>query len=135
MKERTILIADDNHRLRDVLGRILTAPGIRVLRAADGRAVLDILSRERPDLVILDVSMPYFNGFQVSAILREDPSLRDLPILILTGQPRSREAESLRAGADEYMTKPFDVNDLLAAVRSLLARGRDDLDADVRVGE
>jgi DNA-binding response OmpR family regulator len=122
MKEIKLLIVDDNARVREVLERCL-GEGRQTLTAGDGAAALDMTRRHLPDLVILDVDMPKRNGYEVCAELRADPKTRDIPILMLTGAGKAaQELAGFESGADDYMTKPFNLNELDARVRALLWR-------------
>ena len=116
----TILLVEDAHELAQVIARELTAAGYRVLRAADGRAALDLHGRERPDLVMLDWMLPGLDGLDV---LRRVRATSATPVLMLTA--RAEEADrviGLEVGADDYLTKPFGIRELLARVRALLRR-------------
>lgn len=129
--KNTILIADDNPRLVHVLGRLLAGPGTRITLAADGPGVLAAARQKVPDLIILDVKMPGLSGLEVCAALREDPVLRAVPVLMLTGlADPSSELKGLEAGADRYVTKPFEPEYLKAQVESLLKRSRQALGAN-----
>lgn len=117
----TLLIADDNSGVRRVLVRMLANAGIRAVTAADGDEALDSARRFQPDLIILDVSMPGRNGFEVCSELRGDDATRAIPILMLTGRGSyETEYAGIGSGADGYMYKPFAFNELLRRVRGLL---------------
>ena len=117
-----ILLADDEARIRRLVSDFLKRDGHTVLEAADGRAALDLLDRERIDLAILDVMMPYADGFAVLAAIRARGGDR-MPVMMLTA--RAEEGDQLAGfdtGADDYVTKPFSPVVLAARVRSLLRR-------------
>ena len=115
-----ILIADDNADMRDYLARIL-GQQYRVQVAADGRAALDRIVAEAPDLVLTDVMMPELDGFGLVAAVRTDPRTRSIPIILLSARAgEEARIEGLRAGADEYLVKPFSARELLACVASQL---------------
>lgn len=123
MKQTKVLIADDSVGVRKVLAQCLGAGDRLLLSAEDGDAALEMARAHQPDLIILDVRMPGRTGYQVCAELREDERTRDIPILILTGQSAvESELEGIGAGADERLSKPFNVNDLQARVDTLLRR-------------
>jgi two-component system, OmpR family, response regulator MprA len=117
----TVLVVEDDRAVRDALTRALQLEGYRVLTAADGRAGLDTVSEQRPDAVILDVMMPVLDGLSACRRLR---ARRDrTPVLILTARAEVPDRVSgLDAGADDYLAKPFDLEELLARLRALLRR-------------
>jgi DNA-binding response OmpR family regulator len=131
----SILIVEDNAELVALLRRVLTEQGYSVLAARDGKAGLAMATQKRPDLIILDVGLPYKNGFEVIHELRDRGV--DSTTLMLTG--RSDVADrvtGLEAGADDYLVKPFDSDELVARVHALLRRasGRG-LVSRLRVGD
>jgi DNA-binding response OmpR family regulator len=119
--QRTILIVDDEQDLTDVLRRHLRAAGYRVEVVHDGRSALERIEHEAPDLVILEVVLPGLNGFQVCRAVRRIHDARSLPVLMLTGkyEPADR-FWGLEVGASAYLTKPFEVQNLLATLAELL---------------
>lgn len=120
-----VLVADDDPILQRLLLHTLKLEGYEVLAARDGKEALDVVMRERPDLVILDVMMPGMNGFELCQMLRQRPETLTLPIIMLSGLSDVQEKVSgLRAGADEYLTKPIDLRELSARVDALLKRNR-----------
>ncbi len=119
MKERILIIEDDEGILR-VLRRALTYEGYQVETALEGEAGLSHAREWRPDLVILDLMLPGMDGLEVTQRLRTDGNI---PILMLTAKDNITDrVQGLDAGADDYMTKPFDLDELLARVRALLRR-------------
>jgi two-component system response regulator MprA len=119
MKERIMIIEDDEGILR-VLRRALTYEGYQVETALEGENGLSQAREWRPDLVILDLMLPGMDGLEVTQRLRTDGNI---PILMLTAKDTVNDrVQGLDAGADDYMTKPFDLDELLARVRALLRR-------------
>jgi len=117
----TVLVIEDEEPLRANLVRILSAEGFRVVTAADGDEGLSRAREARPDLVICDILMPRMDGFSVLAALRSRPETAAIPFLFLTASADKEDlARGLKSGANEYVTKPFRIADLLAAVRRLL---------------
>ena len=118
---RSILVVDDEPSVRDALERALKAQHYVVITAADGRQALDAIADERPELVLLDVLMPVMDGFEACRRLRE---LGDrTPVLMLTARDAVGDrVEGLDAGADDYVVKPFALEELLARCRALLRR-------------
>jgi len=116
----TVLIADDDHKITEMLRRTLSYEGYSVLTAADGQEALALAQAQRPDLVILDWMMPKLDGVEVARRLR---AADGMPILMLTARDAVEErVEGLDGGADDYLVKPFAPIELLARVRSLLRR-------------
>jgi signal transduction histidine kinase/DNA-binding response OmpR family regulator/ligand-binding sensor domain-containing protein len=118
----TILVVDDEASIRELLNQELRDAGYEVRVAANGREALEQIRREHPDLVILDVMMPEMSGFDVAAVLKNDPATMDIPILILSiVQDRER---GFRLGVDRYLTKPIDTDALIREVGALLEQGK-----------
>ncbi|MDZ7344581.1 MAG: response regulator, partial [candidate division KSB1 bacterium] len=118
----SILVVDDEASIRELLNQNLQEAGYQVRVAANGREALEQVRREPPDLIILDVMMPEMNGFDVAAVLKNDPATMDIPILILSiVQDRER---GFRLGVDRYLTKPIDTEALFREVSSLLQQGK-----------
>jgi len=116
-----ILVVDDERPMRASICQCLQAEGYRVLEAADGAQGLDLIAKEKPSLVILDVMMPNLTGLEAAAELRRLGLT--IPVLMLTTrQEVSQKVEGLNSGADDYLGKPFDRRELLARVQALLRR-------------
>jgi CheY-like chemotaxis protein len=123
----TVLIVDDEQHIRLLIEQTLEEledDGVELLTAADGVEALDVIANHRPALVFLDVTMPKKDGFEVARAIKDDPSMADTTVIMLTarGQAYDREA-CLAAGADQYLTKPFDPDDLLRRARAALDLG------------
>ena len=118
-----ILVVDDDRAVRESLRRSLAFNGYDVDVAADGREALDQLRAERPDALVLDVMMPRVGGLEACRRLRADGD--DVPILVLTARDSVADrVAGLDAGADDYLAKPFDLEELLARLRALLRRSQ-----------
>lgn len=116
-----ILVVDDDRAVRESLRRSLSFNGYTVNLAEDGVEALDAIANERPDAVVLDVMMPRLDGLEVCRQLRSTGD--DLPILVLTARDSvSERVAGLDAGADDYLPKPFALEELLARLRALLRR-------------
>ncbi len=123
--QHTILIADDDAEARDAMGAALTPEGYHVIYAATGDAALELANSLRPDVILLDIMMPGRSGFEVCAELRRHHVLRDVPIVIVSGLgDHDTRLQGLEAGADDFLTKPFDALELRARVRHLCKLNR-----------
>ena len=120
MKQR-ILVVDDNPQVRDILVQFLRQEGLESLTASNGREALEIVAREPPDLVILDVEMPLMDGFETCRRLKEDERTALIPVTMLTGLGDHEDRlRGIEAGADDFLTKPFDDVTLRARIRTQL---------------
>jgi two-component system response regulator MprA len=121
MTNATVLVAEDDKQIREALERILKFEGYGVIAVGDGAAALEAVLDHEPDAVILDVMMPFVDGMSVARKMRSRGDRR--PILMLTARTDvSDRVEGLDAGADDYLPKPFELDELLARVRALLRR-------------
>lgn len=130
-----ILFADDDDQLQRALRITLTARGYAVIAAHDGAEAIDLAANAHPDLIILDLGMPRVEGVDVIRAVR---SWSNVPILVLSGRTDSAEkVDALDAGADDYVTKPFAMDELLARIRARArAKSADEADAaSVSIGE
>jgi DNA-binding response OmpR family regulator len=121
-KKTTILVADDDPQLLRLVTRNLQMEGYDILSAGDGEQALELIESRTPDLVLLDIMMPKLDGFSVCARVREFSAV---PIILLTARGQDQDkVRGLDLGADDYLTKPFNVDELLARVRAVLRRGQ-----------
>jgi two-component system OmpR family response regulator len=117
-----ILIVEDDSNLLETIRYNLVKEGYEVSVALDGAKALDISRNEKPDLIILDIMLPIIDGFEVCRILRKEMTV---PIIMLTARADETDRiTGLDTGADDYMTKPFSIRELLARVRALLRRAK-----------
>ena len=119
----TVLAADDDEDVLELIVFRLERSGYTVLQARDGVEALELARSSRPDLAVLDVMMPKLDGFEVTRRLREDDATTKMPIILLTA--RSQEADVQRGfdvGADDYIRKPFSPQELGARVQAILGR-------------
>jgi DNA-binding response OmpR family regulator len=118
---KKILIADDEPNILISLEFLMKREGYEVLLARDGQEAMDVIARERPALVLLDVMMPIKSGFDVCCEVRASETLRDTLVLMLTAKGRDTDvAKGLALGANAYMTKPFSTKELVQKVREML---------------
>lgn len=123
MNRTKVLIADDEPNIVISLEFLMKRAGYEVCIARDGQEALDAITRERPDLVLLDVMMPRRDGFEVLQAVRADEALASTRIVMLTARGRDTDvAKGQALGADAYMTKPFSTQELVAKVAEVLAR-------------
>ncbi len=118
---KTILVVDDNAGVRTLVREYLTAEGFRVLTADDGRHALFMARDGKPDLILLDIMMPEMGGYEFIRVYRKEA--QHTPIILLTAKlEESDKVLGLELGADDYVTKPFGMRELLARVRAVLRR-------------
>jgi response regulator len=121
VNEARLLVVDDEPNIRDLLASSLRFAGYDVLSAGDGTKALRLATTEKPDLIILDVMLPDMDGFTVTRKLRA--SGLDMPILFLTAKDDIRDkVEGLQAGGDDYVTKPFGLEEVVARINAILRR-------------
>jgi DNA-binding response OmpR family regulator len=124
-EDATILVVDDNEDIVDTLSMALEDRGYRTLGAADGMEALDILAEEDVDLILADIAMPHLNGYQLYERVRERPEWVAIPFIFLTGRIMDSDIRyGKQLGADDYLAKPVDLEDLHAAVQGRLSRAR-----------
>jgi two-component system cell cycle response regulator DivK len=118
---KTILVADDNPVSRELVVDILENTGYRILEARDGREALDVVARDRPDLVLLDIQMPHADGYAVVSAIRSDPRLSPVRVVAVTAFAMDSDREKARqAGFDGFVTKPIDIEALRKMIDSFL---------------
>ena len=121
-----ILLVDDEIDTLLPLKRSLEVEDYQVVGASNGREALMKARIEIPDLILLDLMMPEMDGYEVCAQLKDDPLTKKIPVIILTAKDAVREkVKGLDIGADDYVTKPFNLNELKARIKSVLRRSRD----------
>ncbi|HEU5048489.1 MAG TPA: ATP-binding protein [Rickettsiales bacterium] len=132
-----IVLADDNADMRDYVKRLLT-PYYRVEAVGDGKAALEAIEREMPDLVLTDIMMPQLNGVELLSILRGKESTKNLPVILLSARAGDEaKIEGMQSGADDYLTKPFSARELQARVHNALklAYARNETNVRLRKSE
>jgi len=122
MSSPRILVADDEPALLRLLEFVLGRRGFIIQGVTNGNAAVEVLKAESPDLVILDVMMPGLDGYEVLTFIRETPRLEGLPVVMLTARAQLDDIQrGLTLGADAYLAKPFDPEELLSVVESLIS--------------
>jgi DNA-binding response OmpR family regulator len=122
---RRVVVADDDPDIVDLLTLNLEASGYQVEQAYDGEQARELVLRVLPDLVVLDVMMPKLNGLEVLAALKAHPQTRNIPIVMLTAKASDNDVwQGWEAGADYYITKPFDLEELLRFIGYLQVNGQ-----------
>jgi DNA-binding response OmpR family regulator len=118
----SVLVVEDDVHIAHVLGFMLERQGYRVIHAADGRAAVQhVVSQPAPDLVLLDVMLPYVDGFEIIGLIRAQAGWEAVPVLMLTAKNTERDTvRALDAGADDFIIKPFQPQELLARLRRYL---------------
>lgn len=110
---KKILIVEDNQDNRELLIKILKVKGFRIIEAVDGEDALQKVSIERPDLILMDISIPKIDGYEVTRRLKNQPDFQDIPIIALTAHAMKGDREkALKAGCDGYITKPINIREL-----------------------
>jgi DNA-binding response OmpR family regulator len=119
---KIILLVDDSLMIHRIVGLLLKEGGFKVLHADDGRKGYELAKTERPDLIIMDVEMPNMNGFEATKLIKSEPSVAGIPLIILTSlgsEDDMRRAEE--AGANGFLNKPISRDDLVAKIHFLLS--------------
>ena len=118
-----VLVADDDPDIRTLVSLRLRHAGFDVVEAENGEHALELVASERPELCVLDVTMPKLDGFEVTRRIRANADTAQLPVILLTARAQSgAQATGMAAGATDYMSKPFKAGDLIARVRAELER-------------
>ncbi|MFN0149907.1 MAG: response regulator transcription factor [bacterium] len=116
-----VLVVDDEIYILHILDFSLNAEGYEVITAEDGEAAIEKAQKEQPDLVVLDVMMPKIDGYEACRKMKQDPKMKDVPVILLTAKGRDIDRKlGLEVGADDYITKPFSPNKLIEKIGSFL---------------
>ena len=116
-----ILLVEDNEMNRDMLSRRLTRKGFDVIVAVDGMECLSLAASERPDLILMDMSLPGMDGWEATRRVKAAPETNHIPVIALTAHAMSSDREkALEAGCDDYDTKPVELERLLGKIERLL---------------
>lgn len=125
MEQNTILVVDDDEQIHDLLTAIVAPLSLHLLVVQRGGEALHLARQYKPDLILLDVMLPDMSGFEVCRTLREDPVLAQIPIVMITAlHDREAKIRGFEIGADEFITKPFDLGEMQARITTILRLNR-----------
>lgn len=134
VRKKKILAVDDEKAIVRLVQVNLEREGYEVVTAYDGREALEKVASERPDLIVLDVMMPYMDGFEVLQQLKKDPETRDIPVIMLTAKAQDADVfRGWQSGVDCYLTKPFNPMELKAFVKRVFKSLEDEAEGERRI--
>ncbi|MFW7378009.1 MAG: response regulator [Oligoflexus sp.] len=123
VKSPTILVVDDDEVMRNALKRILESEGYHIVMAEDAMELSKVLENTWLDLILLDVNLPWVNGIELCQLIKSHQSLKAVPLILISGRKSPEDIESgLQAGADDFLSKPFDLDQMTAAVSQALEK-------------
>jgi len=116
-----ILVIDDDETMRGALKRIFESEGYKVILASDGTQLAHVLDDTPLDMIILDVGLPWVNGFELAKLMKENSDLKDIPLVFISGRTSELDVKrGFELGADDYIKKPFEIDEIKGAVKALL---------------
>jgi CheY-like chemotaxis protein len=120
-----VLVVEDNEMNRDMLSRRLTRRGFQVIFAVDGQQGVDLARSERPDIILMDMSLPVMDGWEATRRVKSDDTTRSVPVIGLTAHAMAGDREkAIEAGCDDYDTKPVELERLIGKMERLLGAGK-----------
>jgi CheY-like chemotaxis protein len=120
-----VLVVEDNEMNRDMLSRRLTRRGFQVIFAVDGQQGVDLARSERPDIILMDMSLPVIDGWEATRLVKSDDATRGVPVIGLTAHAMAGDREkAIDAGCDDYDTKPVELERLIGKMERLLGAGK-----------
>jgi two-component system, cell cycle response regulator DivK len=123
---RKVLLVEDNEMNRDMLSRRLIRRGFEVVFAADGQQGVDLARSEKPDIILMDMSLPVMDGWEATRHIKADDAMRRIPVIGLTAHAMSGDREKvIEAGCDDYDSKPVEIDRLLGKINRLLNADED----------
>ena len=120
MIEKKILIVDDEEVIRRVLRGLLKKEGYEVIEAEDGETGVELAKKEDPDVILMDLTMPVMGGLQACRLLKKDEKTKNIPVLVITALGGENKTEAINAGIDDFVSKPFDAEEISIRVKSML---------------
>ncbi len=122
MKQKKILLVDDNENIRDALAPLLEREGFKISIAADGIEALKETRETLPDVILLDIMIPKIDGYDVCRIIKNDPALKKIRVIMLTAKGQAHEQErGKEVGADAYIVKPFSPLEVLSKIKKIIS--------------
>ena len=119
-EKKKVLVIDDNPDIGDLVDRIIKGTEFELLKASDGREGIQIAREHKPDIILLDIMMPKFDGFMTGKALKRNIGTKNIPIIFLTGKKTKEDiSAAIQAGGSDYIVKPFSPSDLLARLRKM----------------
>ena len=120
-----VLVVEDNEMNRDMLSRRLTRRGFQVIFAVDGQQGVDLARSERPDIILMDMSLPVIDGWEATRRVKSDDATSSVPVIGLTAHAMAGDREkAIEAGCDDYDTKPVELERLIGKMERLLSAGK-----------
>ncbi len=121
-----ILVIEDDETMRVALNRLLTSEGYRILLACDGSELSEVLSDTAPDLIVLDIGLPWVNGFELATLMKDHHDLKNIPLIFISGRDSPDDIKrGFAVGADDYITKPISNDKVKKTIRTLLSLALD----------
>ena len=120
MIEKKTLIVDDEEVIRRVLRSLLRKEGYEVIEAEDGGAGVELAKKEDPDVILMDLTMPGMGGLEACRLLKKDEKTKNIPVLVITALGGENKTEAINAGIDDFVSKPFDAEEISIRVKSML---------------
>ncbi len=125
VRSKTVLIAEDDDHIAEMVTTALEGEGFRTMRANDGIAAINAILESRPDLILLDLMLPKLEGYEICGMVRKTNSIHQIPIVIMSGRTTLEDRlHAFEMGADDYVCKPFELDELLARVEAIVLRSR-----------
>lgn len=124
--QRSILIIEDDETIRAALRRVFEDEGYRVLAASDGTQLSSVLDDSALDLIMLDIGLPWINGYELAEMMKSHPDLKEIPLIFLSARTSEEDVRrGFEVGADDYIKKPFDIEKVKRTVRTLIQLAND----------